>query len=195
MRKTILLAMSILLLSGTTLAEAAEWQADTVHSVLSFKIRHLFSKTAGKFDEWSATLDFDSENVEKGRVEVTIQTASINTDNEDRDAHLKSPDFFHVEKYPTMNFTSEKIEKTEDGYLMHGTLTMAGVSKEISIPFEFLGAGQDPWGATRAGFAGKLTINRKDFGIEWNKAMDKGGFILGEDVDIDIEIEAVQAGA
>ena len=196
MRKTIILAMSfVLLISAAGLSEAAEWNADTAHSVLTFKVRHLFSKTAGRFDDWAATIVFDPEYVEQGSVEVTVQTASVTTDNDDRDAHLKSPDFFNVEEHPSMSFKSTKIEKSEDGFVMHGALTMLGVTKEIDIPFEFLGAGPDPWGSIRAGFSGKVTIDRKDFGMEWNKSMDKGGFILGEDVEIEIEIEAVQAGA
>lgn len=195
-RKTIILALSgIMLLSTVAFSQATEWQADTSHSVLTFKVRHLFSKTEGKFEDWSASMQFDPEKLEEGSVEVVIQTSTVNTDNADRDAHLKSPDFFNVEEFPTMSFVSSKIEKADDGYLMHGTLTMLGVSKEISIPIEFLGSGPDPWGGTRAGFSGSVTINRKDFGMEWNKAMDKGGYILGENIDIDIEIEAMQVGA
>lgn len=196
MHKSFVLAMSlILLIASAGLATAAEWKADTVHSVLSFKVRHLFSKVSGDFGEWSATLDFDPENIEQGSVQVTIQTASIDTGNENRDQHLRSEDFFDAEKYPTITFESSRIEKTDEGHLLHGTLTLHGVSKEIQIPFEFLGAGEDPWGTTRAGFAGSVTIDRKDYGMEWNKALDKGGFMLGEEVEIELEIEAKQAGA
>jgi polyisoprenoid-binding protein YceI len=194
-RKTMTVALGVLLLFGAALAEAAEWKADPAHSVLTFKVRHLFSKTAGQFDEWSATLDFDPQKIEEGSVGVTIQSASINTQNEQRDGHLRSPDFFDVETYPTISFASSRIEKTEDGYLLHGTLDMRGVQKEIAIAFEFMGSGKDPWGNVRAGFAGQLVLDRKDFGIEWNKALDQGGLILGDEVEIEIEIEAVQAGA
>jgi polyisoprenoid-binding protein YceI len=192
----LILALSVVLaLGGSTLAEAAEWQADTTHSVLTFKIRHLFSKVQGGFDEWSANLFFDPEAMEQASVEVTIQAASIDTGNEKRDGHLRSADFFDVEQYPTITFVSSMVEQTDEGYLVHGTLTMHGVSKEIAIPVEFLGAGPDPWGRVRAGFSGSVTIDRKDYGMEWNKALDKGGVMLGDEVEIDIEIEAVEADA
>lgn len=194
--KSLILALSVVLaLGGSTLAEAAEWQADTTHSVLTFKIRHLFSKVQGGFDEWSANLFFDPEAMEQASVEVTIQAASIDTGNEKRDGHLRSADFFDVEQYPTITFVSSMVEQTDEGYLVHGTLTMHGVSKEIAIPVEFLGAGPDPWGRVRAGFSGSVTIDRKDYGMEWNKALDKGGVMLGDEVEIDIEIEAVEADA
>jgi polyisoprenoid-binding protein YceI len=186
------LSILALVLLGAGSASAATWHADTRHSVLSFKIRHLFSKTSGRFEDWSATLNFDPGKIEEGSVKVEIQAASVNTDNERRDADLRSPNFFDVEKYPSLSFTSTKISKGENGYVLHGKLTIRGVTKEISFPFAFDGAGPDPWGGTRAGFSATLSIDRKDFGIVWNKTMDQGGLMLGDTVDIDIELEAVE---
>lgn len=191
--KTILLTVLALMVLalGSAVADAATWEVDTAHSILGFKVRHLFSKTAGRFEDWSATVDFDGKNPEKGSVKVVIQTASITTDNPKRDRHLKSGDFFDVEKYPTLEFQSTSVTKGEDGFILHGNLTMHGVTKEIAIPFTLDGIGQDPWGNTRAGFSGSLTLDRQEYGINWNKAMDQG-WMLGDEVQIDIEIEAVR---
>ena len=175
-------------------ALAATWTIDPSHSVLNFKVRHIFSKAGGSFGEWGGTLQFDGENPGSLSAEVTIQTASIDTDNEDRDNHLRSPDFFDVEKFPTISFVSKKAEQRGDDWFLVGDFTMHGVTKEIEIPFEFHGAGLNPWGKTIAGFSGELKINRKDYGIEWNKALDAGGMLLGEEVTIDLEVEAVQQG-
>ena len=176
-------------------ATAGTWSIDAAHSVMNFKVRHLFSKTGGSFDQWEGTLEFDGENPASLSAQVTIQAASINTDNDDRDGHLKSPDFFDVEQFPTISFVSTKTEKRDDGWVVIGDFTMHGVTREIAIPFEFYGAGKDPWGNTRAGFSASITVNRKDFGIEWNKTLDTGGVMLGENVVIDLEIEAVEAQA
>jgi polyisoprenoid-binding protein YceI len=174
-------------------ATAGTWSIDTGHSVMNFKVRHLFSKTGGSFDQWEGTLEFDGVHPASLGAEVTIQTASINTANADRDGHLKSPDFFDVEQYPTIRFVSKTYEHSEDGWALVGDFTMHGVTKEIAIPFEYHGSGKDPWGNRRAGFSASFTINRKDFGIEWNKTLDAGGVMLGDEVVIELEIEAVEA--
>jgi len=193
MRKiTGILAVALTLL-GATLAQAAQWKVDTNHSILSFKVRHLFSKVDGRFDDWSASLNFDPDRIEEGGVTVEIQAASVTTDNDRRDADLRSPNFFDVEKYPTLSFKSDKITKEGDGYILHGALSMHGVTKEVSFPFEFNGSGSDPGGNTRAGFSASLSLNRKDYGMVWNRALDSGGMLLGDDVDIDISIEAVES--
>lgn len=193
MRKiTGILAVALTLL-GATLAQAAQWKVDTNHSILSFKVRHLFSKVDGRFDDWFASLNFDPDRIEEGGVTVEIQAASVTTDNDRRDADLRSPNFFDVEKYPTLSFKSDKITKEGDEYILHGALSMHGVTKEISFPFEFNGSGPDPGGNTRAGFSASLSLNRKDFGMVWNRALDSGGMLLGDEVDIDISIEAVES--
>ncbi len=191
--RTIVPALLLLLVAGV--ASADTWKIDPSHSVLEFRVRHLFSKVGGTFHDWSGTIEFDGEHITKGKVEVEIQAASIDTRNEKRDAHLRTPDFFDVEKYPTLRFVSTEIEPKGDHYALHGDLTLHGVTKPIVIDFEFLGAGQDPWGNTRAGFSGSTTINRKDFGMVWNKALDKGSVMLGDEVTIELEIEAVKTDA
>jgi len=184
--------LSALLVLIAVPAAAATWSIDPSHSVLNFKIRHLFSKTGGAFGEWQGTLEFDGSNPASLSADVTIMTASINTENEDRDNHLRSPDFFNVEEFPTITFVSKSAEQRDDEWVLVGDFTMLGVTKEVAIPFEFMGAGANPWGQTVAGFSGSVKINRKDFGMVWNKALDAGGAILGEEVTIDLEIEAVE---
>lgn len=193
-----LLAVSLLtLVALAATAPAATWKIDTTHSELSFKVRHLFSKTGGEFGKWSGTLEFDPENLSKGSVELNIDASTINTDNDKRDQHLRSSDFFEVDEYPEITFVSEKIVEDGGQWELHGDLTMHGVTKPVVIPFEFHGVGPDPWGGTRAGFSAELTLDRKDYGIEWNQALDQGGLVLGDEVHIDIEIEAakVQPGS
>ena len=123
----------------------------------------------------------------------TIDAASIDTDNADRDKHLRTPDFFDVANHPTITFASEKIRATgKDRYAVTGTLTMRGVAKKVTLPVSFLGMGKDPWGNERAGFTTSITLNRKDFGINWNKALDNGGVLLGDDVAVTVDLEAVK---
>jgi polyisoprenoid-binding protein YceI len=180
----------VVMLAGT--ATAATWQIDTTHSTLTFKIRHMLSKTAGQFTDWSGTIEA-GDDLTKGSVNIEIQAASIDTRNEDRDKHLRSADFFDVENHPTINFSSTKVEKDGDNFVLHGDLTMAGVTKTVEIPFEFHGTATDPWGNTKAGFSGSTTIDRKAFGIVWNKNLDQGGVLLGDEVEIQIDLAAAQA--
>ena len=184
--------LSALILVVAVPAIASTWQIDPSHSVMNFKVRHLFSKTGGDFGEWGGTLEFDGADPASLAASVTVKTASINTENEDRDTHLRSADFFNVEEFPTITFVSTGTEERDGQWFLVGDFTMLGVTKKMEIPFEFHGAGANPWGQTVAGFSGSVTINRKDFGMVWNKALDAGGAILGEDVTIDLEIEAVE---
>jgi len=192
MRRLIATLIAAAVLALPLAAGAATWDIDPGHSGVEFKIRHFFSKVPGSFTDYSGTIEFDPENPLASSVEVIIQTASVNTNDEKRDGHLQSPDFFNVEEFPEMTFKSTKVKKGKgDLLLIEGVLTMLGVEKPVTLEGEFFGSGPDAWGGTRAGFSATTTINRKDFGMEWNKAMDKGGAILGEDVAISIEIEAV----
>ena len=176
-------------------AQAATWQIDTTHSTISFKIKHMLSKTGGQFTEWNGTIEA-GDDLTKGSVNVEIQAASIDTRDEKRDEHLRSEDFFHVAEHPTLTFKSTKIEKTGDNeYMMHGELTMRGVTNTVEIPFEFHGTATDPWGNTKAGFSASTTINRKDYDIVWNSALDQGGFVLGDEVEIQLDIAAAKAQA
>ena len=172
-------------------AQAATYQIDNVHSSVEFSVRHLVAKTSGRFANFSGTIEFDEKTLDQGQVSVVIDVASINTDNTDRDKHLRSPDFFDVETYPEITYEGSVSKKTDDGFHVAGTLTMHGVSREVVLPVEFLGVGPGMRGETRAGFYAELKLNRKDYGIEWNKQIDKGGWILGDEVTIRISIEAM----
>jgi polyisoprenoid-binding protein YceI len=195
MRKTALLTALVLGLGFGTLAAQGTYSIDTVHSNVGFKVRHLVSKTGGEFTEFDGTIIADFENLGASSVEITIQASSIDTENEKRDEHLRSADFFDVEKYPEITFKSSKITKIDgDSYAVTGTLTMHGVSKEITLSVDFLGE-ITAMGGTRAGYELNTSINRKDFGISWNRALDAGGFVLGDDVEVDINLEVIKQEA
>lgn len=172
-------------------AQAADtYTVDTTHSDVSFQIRHLVSQVRGRFNDYSGTITMDPANLAKSSVEFKIKAASIDTQLPDRDKHLRSEDFFAVEKFPEITFKSKKITAAgKDRYNVLGTLTMRGVSKDVTLPVTFLGGVKDPWGNEKAGFATETTLNRKDFGIVWNAALDNGGVVLGEDVKVDINLE------
>ncbi len=196
LKKKFLAVAGLALLLGVAAAAAdapATFNVDPAHSTVSFKIRHFVTKVEGQFKEFSGTITGDQKNPAGASVEFVIKAASIDTRTDKRDAHLRSADFFDVEKYPEITFKSTKIvSKGGDKYDVTGSFTMHGVTKEITLPVTFNGFAKDPWGNTRAGFSLATTLNRKDYGILWNKALDEGGFMLGDDVDITIEIEAVK---
>ncbi len=167
---------------------------DKVHSEATFKVRHMMSKVSGKFDDFGGTISVDPQKPAEGKVEFTMKAASIDTGVADRDKHLRSADFFDVEKNPEITFKSVSIKPSakKNVYDVVGDLTMHGVTKRVSLPVELLGMEKDPWGNQRAGFSLETTLNRKDYGINWNQALDNGGFLVGDDVDISINIEAVK---
>ena len=184
-------ALATLLLASPALADT--WSIDKNHSEAGFQIRHLMSRVRGHFNDFAGTIVADSAKPEAATVEFTIKTASIDTGNEGRDKDLRSANFFEVEKYPEITFKSTRFKSTgKDKYDVTGTLTMHGVSKEVTLPVVFLGFGKDPWGNERAGFSTDLTLNRKDYGITWNKALDNGGALLGDDVVVSINLESVK---
>lgn len=188
-RRIILIAGAVLLAFGATALAAETFEVDVTHSDVSFKVRHFVSKSSGRFDDFSGTFVVDREDMTKTTIEFAVKMASIDTDNDSRDDHLKSADFFDVEKYPDMTFKSTGITKTgESSYDVTGQFNLHGVTKEIVIPVEVLGFHDDEKGS-QAGFEMDFVINRKDFGIIWNKALDAGGFVLGEDVEINITLE------
>jgi polyisoprenoid-binding protein YceI len=169
---------------------------DKTHSEAAFQVRHLVSKVRGRFGDFAGTIQLDQAHPDKTEVEFTIQAASINTDTPDRDTHLRSEDFFFVEKYPTINFKSTRVTKTApDGYAVTGNLTIRGVSREVTIPVTSQGTAKDPWGNLKAGFEAETTINRKDFGLTWNAALEVGGFVVGDEVKVTLTIEALVAAA
>ena len=184
-------ALVALLLASPALADT--WVIDKNHSETGFQIRHLMSRVRGHFNDFAGTVAADPAKPENATVEFTVKTASIDTGNEGRDKDLRSANFFEVEKYPEMTFKSTRVKATgKDKYDVTGTLTLHGVSKEVTLPVVFLGFGKDPWGNDRAGFSIDLTLNRKDYGIVWNKALDNGGALLGDDVLVSINLESVK---
>lgn len=191
--KQTLIALAITAALSPLPAIADTYTVDATHSEVSFRIRHFVSQTPGKFKDYDATFELDPANLESSRVEFVVQAASIDTDNDDRDTHLRSEDFFWVDKHATLSFRSTKIRKTGgDKFEVTGVMSIRGVEKTITVPVEFLGFIKDPWGGERAGFESTFTINRKDYGIEWNKALDAGGVILGEDVRVTLNLELVR---
>ncbi len=200
MRRTTLAAALLLVIvagaagtAGADDASPAVYTIDRSHSDVTFKIRHLMSKTGGEFNEFDGSFTIDWVAPERSKVEFQIDAASIDTANADRDKHLRSEDFFHVEKFPTITFTSDSIEKKSDElYHVHGTLTMRGVARKITLPVTYLGELQDPWGNTKAGFSTAITLDRKDYDIVWNKALDAGGVILGDDVEVEIDLQTAK---
>ena len=195
MRKTAILTALVLVLGFGTVAAQGTYGIDSAHSSVGFKVRHLVSKVSGGFNEFDGTIVADFENLDASSVEFTIQASSIDTKNEKRDGHLRSPDFFDVEKYPEITFKSSKITKIDgDSFAAAGTLTMRGVSKEVVLTVDFLGE-MTAMGGTRAGYELTTTLNRKDYGVSWNRALDAGGFVLGDDVEVNINLEVIKQEA
>ncbi len=191
--KTILLVIAALLSLSAAAGTPGVFEIDGAHSSVTFKIRHLISKVTGGFNDFTGTVKGNPEDPTKASVEFTIQAASIDTRNADRDAHLRNADFFDVEKFPEITFVSTKIVSAgEDLYKVYGKFTMLGVTKEIILPVTLNGTVTDPWGNLRAGFEITFQINRKDYGMIWNKGLDQGGMILGDEVEIFIALEAVK---
>ncbi|NKB68333.1 MAG: polyisoprenoid-binding protein [Candidatus Latescibacteria bacterium] len=194
MKKLFALAMAAFLAAQT--ADAAPYKIDQSHAIVGFKVTHMVvSKTAGKFNEFDATFEFDPDNLDKSSVMATIQAGSIDTNNEKRDGHLKSGDFFDVENTPTITFSSSNIVKDGDSYIAHGNLTLRGVTKHVELPFAVTGPISDPYGNGRLGVEAKLTINRQEFGVSWSKTMDTGGLVVSDDVHIEIDAEFVHKKA
>ncbi len=164
---------------------------DKAHSEVAFTVRHLITKVRGRFSEFEGTIQFDPARPEQSSVNFTVQASSVDTNAADRDTHLRSEDFFHVEKFPTITFISTKV--TPNGgseFSVAGPLTIRGVVKDVTLPVSYLGSGKDPWGNEKAGFETEITLNRKDFGLTWNAALETGGFLVGDDVKIALTIQA-----
>lgn len=171
---------------------------DRSHSEVGFQVRHLLSKVRGRFNEFGGTIEFDESNPAGSRVDVTIHAGSIDTGEADRDKHLRSADFFDVEKFPTLRFVSTSVTpvpggvdgRGENAYDVAGDLTIHGVTRQVTLPARFLGAAQDPWGSTKLVFEADLTLNRSDFGLTWNAALETGGFLVGDEVKVSLAIQA-----
>ncbi|HZI89432.1 MAG TPA: YceI family protein [Candidatus Polarisedimenticolia bacterium] len=185
------LLLGSLLLAAPALAAPQTYDIDPVHSRVEFTIRHLFSKVTGNFGAFKGTILYDPASPASSSVKAEIDASSIDTNNDRRDGHLKSPDFFDVAKYPTLTFASTKVTPAGEGkFKIQGVLTMRGVSKPVTLDASFLGAGPGMDGVPHAGFEATTKVDRKDYGILWNKALDQGGTLLGDDVSINLEIEA-----
>jgi polyisoprenoid-binding protein YceI len=171
-----------------------EYNIDPAHSIIGFSIRHLeIAWVEGRFKDFKGTIHFDEKDVAKSSVEFTAKVESIDTGVEQRNAHLRTADFFDVAKYPEMNFKSTRVERRgKDGYVLHGDFTLKGVTKQVALPFTVTGAIQDPWGNTRFGVTAQTKINRRDYGITWGKALENGGLDVSNEVTIDLQLEAVK---
>jgi polyisoprenoid-binding protein YceI len=190
-RTAVLTAAAALSLAAPAVA-AGTYEIDLSHSSVGFSVRHLvISNVRGVFSDFSGTILYDEENIGNSSVEVVIKADSIDTGNEDRDNHLRNPDFFDTANHGAITFKSDSIRKKGNGYVAAGTLTIRGKSNRVEIPFEILGKINDPWGNTRIGISGGLSIDRQNFGVSWSKTMDAGGLMVGNEVPIELNVEAV----
>ncbi|RKH21424.1 polyisoprenoid-binding protein [Corallococcus sp. CA047B] len=173
------------------------WNIDTTHTGIHFSVRHMVvAKVRGSFQKFSGTLTLDEQDPTASSVSVSIEAASIHSGVEQRDNHLRSPDFFDVEKFPAITFQSTKVEKASgDGLRVTGNLTIRGITREVVLEAEQLGVAKDPWGNTKAAFEAKTSINRSDFGLTWNQALEAGGVLVGEKIEIALEVQAAKAQA
>ena len=170
------------------------WQIDPSHSAVNFSARHMMLSTVrGQFEKFSGTVDFDEANPAAAAVDVTIEAASVNTKDEKRDGHLKSPDFFDVEKFPGLSFKSKNVQVIDSNHAkLNGDLTIKGISKPVVLDVEYHGQVKSPWGTTNAGFSASTKINREDWGLTWNAPLETGGVLVGKDIKIELELETIK---
>ena len=195
MKRFISSIVAVIALNLPVAALASTWAIDTEHSNVGFKVKHLMvSNVKGSFEKFTGTVDLNDKDSAKSRVEVSIDTASINTNVQKRDEHLRSADFFDVAKFPAMTFVSKKVVKAgKDRLKVTGDLTLHGVTKEVVLDVEGpTKESKDPWGNIRKGASATTKINRKDFGLTWNAALETGGVVVGDEVAISLEIELIR---
>jgi polyisoprenoid-binding protein YceI len=170
------------------------WEIDPAHSQATFSVKHMmFSTVRGQFKVLSGHLHIDEQNPQNSWVDAQVDAASIDTREERRDNHLRSPDFFDAQNYPTLTFKSTKVEHTGGNeYNVTGDLTMHGVTRPVTFKAEYLGQGKNPWGLTAAGLSAKTKVNRKDWNLNWNQALEAGGWLVSDDVTIEIDLETIQ---
>lgn len=176
---------------------AQKWDVDQVHSSINFWVRHLMvAKVHGHFSKWNAQIELDEGDPTLSHVEVHIDAASLQTKEQPRDDHLRSDDFLAVAKHPEIVFVGKKVErKSDEHYTLTGDLTIVGITRSVTLDVEYPGKTKDPWGSERAGFSARTSINRKDWGLNWNVALEAGGVLVGEKVEISIELELVRKAA
>ena len=171
----------------------ASYSIDTAHSSVNFAVRHMVvAKTRGRFTKFSGSFSFDAADPSKSTVSVTIDASSIDTHEPQRDGHLRSPDFLDADTHKEITFTSKRVEGSGDELRVVGDLTIRGVTHEVTLDVEHHGGGKDPWGNEKTGFSAKTSINRKDYGLTWNQVLETGGVLVGEKIEIEIDVEAVK---
>jgi len=189
----VLMSVAVLGDIQSSRGEMARWNVDLDHSTVGFQVAHMvISQTTGKFTKYQGFIEMDPEAKEVKAIETVINTQSVFTDHPKRDEHLRSPEFFNVEKFPTMTYKMKSYQKTGDTYSAIGDLTLLGVTKEITLVGTFNGTTQDPWGNTRAGFTAEGTLNRQDFGMTFSQTLDSGGLLVGDEVKLRLEIECIK---
>ncbi len=173
------------------------WEIDTTHSSITFSVRHMvFAKVRGRFSAWTGSVQFDGADPTKGSVSVVIDASSIDTGTADRDTHLRSGDFLDVANFPELRFTSQSLESLgSDRYRLHGELTIRDTTRPVALEVTYNGQAQDPWGKQRAGFTATTSLDRREFGLAWNQVLEAGGVLVGEKIEIEIEIQAVNSAA
>lgn len=178
-------------------SKTSTWTIDAAHSSVGFAVRHMMvTNTRGEFQKYAGTVVWDASRPEASKIEVTIDVGSIQTRDEKRDGHLRSADFFDVENHPKLTFKSTSVKKVSDEELeVTGDLTIRGTTKPVVLKVESNGTVKDPWGGTRAGFSAKASISRKEFGLHWNALLETGGVVVGDKIEIGLEIEAIQKAA
>lgn len=171
-----------------------DYALDTAHTRIGFVARHaMVTKVHGQFDEFEGSAHLDGDDPSKSSAQLTIQAKSIQTSNQQRDDRLRSNDFLDMDNHPTITFTSTKVEQVDEtNYMVTGDLTIRGVTKPVTVDFELVGAENDPWGSFRVGFEGKVTINRKDWGVSWNAALESGGVLVSEKVTLEFDVAAIR---
>ena len=191
--KNLALALSLALLAAAAPLQAADrYQIDPVHSYVGFAVRHMaVSWVKGEFKEFSGEILYDAEDINRSSVSVAIKAASLDTRNERRNNHLKSPDFFAVEQFPEITFHSKRVERRGDAFVAIGDLTIRGITKEIELPFTLAGPVTAVGGRPRLGAEASLTLNRQDFQVSWNRFLEGAGFVVGDEAKIDIQVEAI----
>ena len=179
-------------MATTTDTGTRTYKIDKSHSEVIFQVRHLVTRVRGRFDDFEGTVNVHEDKPELSSVEFTVQAASIDTNEAQRDTHLRSADFFEVEKFPTITFRSKRVVKrSNESYDVVGDLAIHGVTKEITLPVTHLGKAKDPWGNERLGFEAEITLNRKDYGLTWNAPLEIGGFLVGDEVKASLSLQAV----
>jgi polyisoprenoid-binding protein YceI len=194
MRKSVAVScIFALILAFSATAQAANWKVDQSHTNVGFSISHIFTSVQGRFDRFDGTIVFDPAKPESAVVRATVEAASINTNNAKRDKHLRSDDFFNVKEHPALSFESTRgvTDMKENRGKLAGNLTIHGVTKPVVFDVTFRGQGKDPWGNVRAGFSASLNIDRKDYGLNWNEVLETGGLLVGEEVEIRIDVEGI----